>query len=722
AIAIGDTATAGNVLSVLLQQYPSAPESRPAALALASVYSEDGNWSSAAALLAPLAGGDPEDPLTAPAIFWLARAHEAAGAHEAAIAAYEAYLDLETPLAPYGRLRQAAQYIALGRTDAAIAGYAAVGAIPIAPIMRANALERAAALEQESGRPSAALEHLEAILAFAQDPDYRARLLSEAAALAEQSGDPLRAREFRRRIIDEHPTAPQAAATVDQLIAAGEPELSSAAVGRIFFNAERWADAATWLASAAAAAGDPAQGAELGRLWGLAVRAQGDYAGALAILAEAGARSPDSPEGRLAQLSWVQTIGQSGDRERAWQGYREFAAAYPADPLAPEALDRAAQLLDMLGDPAGAATQRLELGRAYPQSEQGQLALHQVGLARFSAADYAGAADAYAVLADNATGVAQARGAFWAAQSAQAVNDQSAAQTRLEQALSAAPTSYYGVRAAEELDRIVEGSRPLDQPLSPDEWTSLDAWAAALSGADPAAAPQSPAAPFVERARLLRAVGLDSEADGEWRAGLEAADTPRAMVAFARAAVDATEFSYSLRAAESLIDASDGNPPIALNVLRFPTPYPGLVRNEAAANNLDPRLFYALLRQESLFDPNATSWVGARGLAQVMPETGQGIAQNLGVSDFSLNDLYRPAVSIRFGSFYLGQRIQDMNGSVHGALAAYNGGLGNSMRWAGGSTVADPDLFVELIDFPETKGYVQAVYRFYAEYRRLYGR
>jgi soluble lytic murein transglycosylase len=77
-------------------------------------------------------------------------------------------------------------------------------------------------------------------------------------------------------------------------------------------------------------------------------------------------------------------------------------------------------------------------------------------------------------------------------------------------------------------------------------------------------------------------------------------------------------------------------------------------------------------------------------------------------------------VSIRFGAFYLGRRISDMEGSVHGALAAYNGGLGNAQRWAGGSRVADPDLFSEVIDFPETRGYVRAVYAFWGVYQGLY--
>jgi soluble lytic murein transglycosylase len=155
-------------------------------------------------------------------------------------------------------------------------------------------------------------------------------------------------------------------------------------------------------------------------------------------------------------------------------------------------------------------------------------------------------------------------------------------------------------------------------------------------------------------------------------------------------------------------------------VLRYPTPYAALVLREAAATELDPRLMAALVRQESLFHPRAVSWAGARGLAQIMPATAEGIAVDLAVRGFTVEQLFSPAVSLRFGSFYLSRRLDDMQGSPAGALAAYNGGLGNALRWAGGSSVADPDRFIEAIDFPETREYVQRVLAGFHQYRLLY--
>ncbi|HET9221397.1 MAG TPA: lytic transglycosylase domain-containing protein [Roseiflexaceae bacterium] len=160
--------------------------------------------------------------------------------------------------------------------------------------------------------------------------------------------------------------------------------------------------------------------------------------------------------------------------------------------------------------------------------------------------------------------------------------------------------------------------------------------------------------------------------------------------------------------------------PEALRRLLFPTPYDEAVVANAREYGLDPRALYAMLRQESLFNPNAQSGAGAIGLGQIMPATGQGIAQNLKVEGFQESDLLRPAVSIRFGAFYLNHQLALMEGSLPGALSAYNGGPGNAQRWANGTRVGDVDLFAEAIDYPETRSYVKLVYGYYGVYQRLY--
>lgn len=149
-------------------------------------------------------------------------------------------------------------------------------------------------------------------------------------------------------------------------------------------------------------------------------------------------------------------------------------------------------------------------------------------------------------------------------------------------------------------------------------------------------------------------------------------------------------------------------------------PYTEVVLQRAQQYGLDPRFLYAMLRQESLFDPNANSPAGAYGLAQIMPVTGRGIAQGMKLEGFQDDDLFHPVTSIWFGAFYLAHQIKMMEGSLPGGLAAYNGGPGNAQRWANGTTVTDQDLFVEGIDYSETRTYVKLVYAYYREYQLLY--
>ena len=719
----GDDGAAAIDLSELLQRYPELPEAIPARYYLGVHYATRGRWTSAAELLRQVPPDDPRYPW---ALFWLARAHEAAGAHVAAIESYERYRALGSPIEPYAALRQAAQERTLGQRGAAITNFLSAARSPLVRGERAGAFEKAIALLREDGRPTEALELYNELLDLAQQPAYRARILGEAVALAQELNQPDQARGWLIRLVEEEPlrATPQAAQAADQLLAAGDPALSAAVAGRIYMANERWADAVAQLALAGASEPDAAVRSDLLRLQGLALRAQGNFAEALAILSTASSLAPDSDSGRQAQLDRIQTVGQSGEILQAIEGYRAFAATYPDDLRAPIALDRVVQLYERLGDGEVARAARLDLGQRYPARSEGRAALHQSGLALFDAGQFEAARLAWELLAAQNSGADRARGAFWAARAAQASGDAQVAAQQLATAQEAAPTSYEGTRAMELLGNLPQGSLTFDAPLSATAWAEAESWVRGWATA--ASQPITTTVPLtvtVERAAQLEAVGLQREATAEWLQALEERLQPGERLELARAAYTAGAFYPALLAAERLVRQAPAEAPpipIALQRIRFPTPYPELISRESRERGLDPRLLYALLRQESLFNPGATSWVGARGLGQIMPATGEGIAQNLGVSDFLLDDLYRPAVSIRFAAFYLGRRISDMEGSIHGALSAYNGGLGNAQRWAGGSRVADPDRFSEVIDFPETRGYLRAVYSFWGVYRSLY--
>jgi len=141
---------------------------------------------------------------------------------------------------------------------------------------------------------------------------------------------------------------------------------------------------------------------------------------------------------------------------------------------------------------------------------------------------------------------------------------------------------------------------------------------------------------------------------------------------------------------------------------------------EAQARTLDPLLVFSVIRQESLFESLSFSTAAAHGLMQIIPATGQEIADALGWPNYSRTDLYKPYVSIKFGTYYLARQRSGLDGDLYAALAAYNGGPGNAVRWKATSG-DDPDLFYETVSFSETRLYIRRITEYYEVYKRLYG-
>ncbi len=162
------------------------------------------------------------------------------------------------------------------------------------------------------------------------------------------------------------------------------------------------------------------------------------------------------------------------------------------------------------------------------------------------------------------------------------------------------------------------------------------------------------------------------------------------------------------------------NVPRFLQQLRYPAYFADLVVPEAEKRGLEPLLFFALMHQESWFDPYATSGYPARGLTQFIGPTAQWVAEQLGLSDFQETDLYRPVVSVEFGGYYLEWIRQQEEGSLFRSLAHYNAGPGAVQRWIRDGEITDMDLFVEEVDYGQTRAFINSIYEHYWIYRTAY--
>jgi soluble lytic murein transglycosylase len=174
--------------------------------------------------------------------------------------------------------------------------------------------------------------------------------------------------------------------------------------------------------------------------------------------------------------------------------------------------------------------------------------------------------------------------------------------------------------------------------------------------------------------------------------------------------------------AAGMDDAGTMNAPIYFNHIRFGTYYSDLIIPATEKYKLHPLLILSVMRQESMFEGFVQSTAGARGLMQIIPSTGAERADKEGwPPGYTANDLYRSIVSINLGTAYLRYLLNYFEGDVYAALAGYNAGPGNSEIWLS-KAADDPDLFVEIIRFTETKNYIKYISEIFAIYRRIYSR
>ncbi len=154
--------------------------------------------------------------------------------------------------------------------------------------------------------------------------------------------------------------------------------------------------------------------------------------------------------------------------------------------------------------------------------------------------------------------------------------------------------------------------------------------------------------------------------------------------------------------------------------LLYPIGFHQTICQAAGAYKTDPLWLHAIIWQESKYNPNARSGAAARGLMQFIPQTAAAVGAAIGMPKISVDELYDPAVSIRLGAHYWSSLLSQLK-VPELALAAYNGGTANALRWKNKSPESpdDPELFVADIGFIETKRYVMSVFAARAAYESV---
>lgn len=279
---------------------------------------------------------------------------------------------------------------------------------------------------------------------------------------------------------------------------------------------------------------------------------------------------------------------------------------------------------------------------------------------------------------------------FWKARAVQALKLPDAATANAQaNALYesiAAPRGFYELLAMEAL------GRPITLPPGPEALTPEEIAAAQAN-------------PGLRRALIAIKLGLRSEGVREWNytVGLH---TPGGMPE--RELLAAADLACRHELWDRCINTSERTPQVLDHAQRFPLPHRESVVPRARAIGLDPAYVYGLIRQESRFITDARSGVGASGLMQVMPATARWTARKIGLTDFKPGQITERDTNIQIGTAYLKFALDDFEGSLPLAAAAYNAGPGRSRTWRNGPTVPG-EVWAENIPFEETRDYVKRV-------------
>jgi soluble lytic murein transglycosylase-like protein len=423
---------------------------------------------------------------------------------------------------------------------------------------------------------------------------------------------------------------------------------------------------------------------------------QGKREEAIRVWQEITARYSDSTAGVVALSRCATQVWNADRNDEALQLFERITQQYPRHSQAADAWYAIGRIHQERKADAQATAAFERLATLFPGSQLAREGRWRQAWMAYRREDFADAGQRFAVLARSAGNTAEGESAlYWQARALEKQGQQAAES--YQTIIQRYPDSYYAFLAEKRLG------------VSPSPLSSSDI------DVGPFAPPMlATAAAHYQRSLELRAIGLSGFARRELDVVRDSTPREPAYNRFFLNEYDQVEGHHAaLRFAQTLARGSG-------NWIRYlyPQAYWTTVSDQARAKQLDPYLVLALMRQESVFDPDAVSPAQAYGLMQLLPTTAAKVA---GVEAGTLLPLTDPQFNIETGTAYLQQLLDRYKGNTIQAIAAYNSGENAVDRWLKRYPGLAEDEFVEHISYRETRNYVKQVLKNYRTYQRLYG-
>lgn len=437
---------------------------------------------------------------------------------------------------------------------------------------------------------------------------------------------------------------------------------------------------------------------------------------------------------RQSTLILARCYRREGKRAESAKLYEYFAKTYPNDGKAAEALFVASRLYDRVGYKESQRRVLRALRKSYPSSYYGRLATLGGAWDRMDAGDYSAAAALLAQRVQRSRRTDEAA-LYYLADTYRATGDVDNRELILSELRTLDPYSFYLRPTVPDSHRrpltdaggrlLLTGPGGLEGFLGNALASKQAAWQRIYQAVSAGTPPSATHEACVERGSWFLQAGFRDWGEGELSAARSTCfESPPAAMELARLYDEYGMPWRSVRLYQHVKDRmhwkSRREYQDDFRWLLYPTPFPVQVLENAARHNLPPHLVYAMIREESRFDIEAVSRVGALGLMQLMPETGRRVARQMELPEWVEEDLLDPEINVTLGAWYAASLLELSGGSYHWMLAAYNAGPRNARRWFDDSESEDLIRTVDGIDFRETRKYVQRIVESANVYHSLY--
>jgi len=679
--------------------------------------------------------------------FLLARLHEQAGEFALSLAAYGRVSQGSSPLVSYARVGEARALLALGRAKEVVARSALVADGEPVARLKWPVLAEAARVQGDRNSAIQAYEHVVSGLpAGAERAENELRWASavldaSSAASTDPSAQILVALSLSRRIQNE-PNVGRVALQSAQALEARAlgllPEPLRAQHRdrdpaerlervRALSDARRFADAEQAAEQTLAALPETERagtiGCEVQFLSGKALAATRAYARAGDVF-EALLNQCKDPDLRArAQFMAGKAAASDGQHMLAVKRFAALEQDAPKNSLADDARLYGALSYLELGVEARFTELLSALPDDYPEGDMVPEGSFRLALRRLDKQDFQGAVRVLErVLGNKFSVTARAadfagRERYFHARALAATGESERALGEYESLIRDLPLSYYMLSAYSAL-HVVDAERA--------RTVLAGALAAVPSGPVVVTNRTEFSGPGFTRALELFGVGdLENGARELDALGLADSSRPEILWGLSKLYAEAGAVKLSHAAGRRALSAAPSTWPADAWVdawkLAYPAPFQQIVQREAKRTGENPALIYAIMREESAFDPDAESLADAYGLMQLIVPTARSIARPLGLPSDRAS-LKRPSVNIALGTGELARLAKAFPENALLAIPAYNAGPGNPKRWLRDRPNADFDLWVELIPYVETRRYVKRVLSSRAAYAFLYQR